>query len=65
MAAWYAARLDEINQTPRRFLGRPWGEDAFRIGLQRGYQRQRRAAAFAIAVASPDGKLVNWRTRWK
>jgi hypothetical protein len=60
---WHATNADALRQTPRRFLGQPWGGEAFRLGLERGFQRQRRAAAFNLAVASPDAVLSNWRHR--
>ena len=63
VAAWYAAEADRMPQAPRLFLGSPWGEESFRAGLERGFQRQRRAAAFNLALASPTARLANWRTR--
>jgi uncharacterized protein (TIGR02270 family) len=60
---WHAANADALRQAPRRFLGQPRGEEAFRLGLERGFQRQRRAAAFNLAVASPEAELFNWRRR--
>lgn len=43
------------------FLGYERSQQAFEYGLAHGYQRQRRAAAFALALRHPGAPLANWR----
>lgn len=43
------------------FMGHARSHEAFEHGFIHGYQRQRRAAAFAMALASPGAPLANWK----
>ncbi len=43
------------------FLGRQRSPEALEHGLIHGYQRQRRAAAFALALRQPGAPLANWK----
>jgi uncharacterized protein (TIGR02270 family) len=45
----------------RHLLGQPLSPEACQHALTAGFQRQRRAAAFELALARPDTPLLNWR----
>jgi uncharacterized protein (TIGR02270 family) len=45
----------------RHLLGRPIDEAACQYALTTGFQRQRRAAAFELALARTDARLCDWR----
>ncbi len=45
----------------RLFLGRPRAPESFEHGFMVGYQRQRRAAAFAMALSGDSAPLRNWQ----
>jgi uncharacterized protein (TIGR02270 family) len=49
----------------RHLLGRAVDPDAAEEAFARGYQRQRRAAAYEIAALRPDSALPNWRVRMR
>ncbi len=45
----------------RLYLGRERSPDSFEHGFQNAYQRQRRLAAFALALSSEGAPLRNWQ----
>jgi uncharacterized protein (TIGR02270 family) len=49
----------------RHLVGQPLSPDACQNALAAGFQRQRRAAAFELALARPEALLANWRRQAK
>ncbi len=65
VAGWWARIEAKFQDAPRYYLGQPVGTDAYRAGFVSGYQRQRRRAALALAVADPTQPVLSWRGRRK
>lgn len=61
--AWWARNAHRFAPGARHLLGRPIAPDTAADAFTRGYQRQRRAAAFELAVLRPGAGLPNWRAR--
>ncbi|MFO1049135.1 MAG: TIGR02270 family protein [Geminicoccaceae bacterium] len=62
-SAWWQEHESRFAIGRRHLLGRPIDSESCDEAWRRGYQRQRRAAAYERAVASPGGHLDNWRAR--
>jgi uncharacterized protein (TIGR02270 family) len=58
---WWQDNAARFLAGTRHLLGRPLDEAACQHALTHGFQRQRRAAAFELALAPPDAQLSNWR----
>lgn len=63
VSAWWSEQTGQHAPGARRFLGRPASPEVYLAGFDTGYQRQRRAAALAIACHAPGQVLPNWRKR--
>lgn len=61
LVARHWAALQPSLPEGRLFLGRPRSPETFEHGFMTGYQRQRRAAAYAMALASDGAPLRNWK----
>jgi uncharacterized protein (TIGR02270 family) len=59
---WWEREGSRFAAGTRHLLGRPLSPDTCQHALNAGFQRQRRAAAFELALAGADVKLLNWRT---
>jgi uncharacterized protein (TIGR02270 family) len=59
--AWWQDNGARFAAGTRHLLGRPLDEAACQHALAAGFQRQRRAAAFELALARPEALLLNWR----
>jgi uncharacterized protein (TIGR02270 family) len=60
---WWQANGSRFPAGTRHLLGRPLSPEACQHALTAGFQRQRRAAAFELALARPEMQLFNWRAR--
>ena len=58
---WWQANAARFAPATRHLLGRPIDEPACHHALTAGFQRQRRAAAYEVALTRPDAQLFNWR----
>ena len=58
---WWQANASRFPAGTRHLLGHPLSPEACQHALAHGFQRQRRAAAFELALARPDAPLLNWR----
>jgi len=58
---WWEREGSRFPAGTRHLLGRPLDEAACQHALAAGFQRQRRAAAFELTLASSDTPLFNWR----
>ena len=58
---WWQREGARFAQGQRYLLGQPLSPDACRHALATGFQRQRRAAAFELALAKAEEHLFNWR----
>jgi uncharacterized protein (TIGR02270 family) len=63
LQTWWQDNAVRFATGTRHLLGRPIDEAACQHALTAGFQRQRRAAAFELALAQPDAPLFNWRAR--
>jgi uncharacterized protein (TIGR02270 family) len=63
VAAWWTANTTHVAGIGRRLMGEPVGLEAFERAWREGYQSQRRAAAYGLAVAQPRSALREWRSR--
>jgi uncharacterized protein (TIGR02270 family) len=57
---WWQTNGARFPAGTRHLLGRPLSPEACQHALAHGFQRQRRAAAFELALARPDTPLFNW-----
>ncbi|MDF1587243.1 TIGR02270 family protein [Marinimicrococcus flavescens] len=60
---WWERRGGMLARGSRYILGRPVDTDGCKAAWSQGFQRQRRAAAYELALMRPDVKLRNWRAR--
>lgn len=60
---WWQDNSARFPAGTRHLLGRPLDEAACHHALVAGFQRQRRAAAFELACAKPERRLLSWRAR--
>jgi uncharacterized protein (TIGR02270 family) len=58
---WWQENGARFSAGTRHLLGRPLSPEACQHALTHGFQRQRRAAAFELALARPEAPLLNWR----
>ena len=63
VAKWWEDNRHRFQNGTRHLLGRRAGEEAARHAFAEGYQRQRRAAAYELALLRRDAVLPNWRAR--
>jgi len=61
VAQWWLANHERLHGQKRHILGRPVDTEAAEHAWTHGVQRQRRAAAYELALRSPEGRLRNWR----
>lgn len=59
--AWWAATRDRFAVGVRHLGGRPVAPESCQEILRSGRQRQRRAAAYELALMRPSNPLYNWR----
>jgi uncharacterized protein (TIGR02270 family) len=59
--AWWQDNGARFAAGTRHLLGRPLSAEACQHALTAGFQRQRRAAAFELALARAERSLLNWR----
>jgi uncharacterized protein (TIGR02270 family) len=58
---WWQANGARFPAGTRHLLGRPLSPEARQHALTAGFQRQRRAATYELALARPETPLFNWR----
>lgn len=63
VTAWWAERAGTMPKGRRHLLGMPIDEPCVRQAWAGGFQRQRRAAAYELALMAPAAGLPNWRMR--
>jgi uncharacterized protein (TIGR02270 family) len=63
VAAWWQSNVARLPPGSRHLLGHRIDTASREQAWAIGYQRQRRAAAYAIAVSRAGANLPNWRTR--
>jgi uncharacterized protein (TIGR02270 family) len=63
LEAWWSEHGSRLPHSARLFVGLSLGEGICLKVWQEGYQRQRRAAAFELALMRPGSHLWNWRAR--
>ncbi|MEM9756212.1 MAG: TIGR02270 family protein [Pseudomonadota bacterium] len=63
VATWWDRAASEFTGQTAYFLGRPSDADGWRFGLDRGYQNQRRVAAYRLATQHPQARLEPWAAR--
>jgi hypothetical protein len=61
--AWWDRRAHHFNPGNRYLLGRQIDADALEVAWTSGFQRQRRASAYELALLRPEARLPNWRAR--
>jgi uncharacterized protein (TIGR02270 family) len=61
--AWWQKNERRFAQDTRYLVGHPLSQASGDQVLQTGYQRQRRAAAYELALSDPGAHLWNWRAR--
>jgi uncharacterized protein (TIGR02270 family) len=59
--SWWQQHGARFPAGTRHLLGRPLSPEACEHALTHGFQRQRRAAAFELALARRNASLLNWR----
>ncbi len=59
--SWWENRAASFRQGTRYLCGRPISDEHCRYVLKEGYQRQRIAAAYELALLNPDAPLFEWR----
>jgi uncharacterized protein (TIGR02270 family) len=59
--AWWAAARDRFTAGARYLVGRPVAPGSCQEILRTGLQRQRRAAAYELALTGPGAQIWNWR----
>jgi uncharacterized protein (TIGR02270 family) len=60
---WWQDNGTRFPAGARHLLGRPLSPETCQHSLAAGFQRQRRAAAFELALTRPEAPLLNWRAR--
>ena len=60
---WWHRESSRLAADVRHLRGMPIGRDASHETLRRGFQRERRAASYELAIASPGQPLWNWRAK--
>jgi uncharacterized protein (TIGR02270 family) len=63
VTAWWEDHGDRFRRGTRHLLGRTLDGDAAEAAFAQGFQSQRRAASYEIALMHADTKLPNWRSR--
>jgi uncharacterized protein (TIGR02270 family) len=58
---WWQANGSRFPTGARHLLGRPLSPDACQHALTAGFQRQRRAAAYELALERLKTRVINWR----
>ena len=61
LTEWWEKNADRFAPGTRHLLGRPLDEAACDAAWTQGFQRQRRAAAYELAVGRAGAGLRNWR----
>jgi uncharacterized protein (TIGR02270 family) len=59
--AWWAGERGRFADGVRHLGGQPVNRETCQEILRTGFQRQRRAAAYELALTSPSSPLYNWR----
>ena len=63
LQAWWGMHGKRFAHGVRHLCGSPLTLQICHEVLRGGYQRQRRAATYELAIANPSGPLWNWRAR--